>query len=42
MNANQPPINREDVVAELDAQIRHAASVLKGRRGNLRRSRIGW
>ena len=42
MNASEPPINREDVVAELDAQIRHATAVLKGRRGNVRRSLIGW
>ena len=42
MNASERPINREDVVAELDAQIRHATAVLKGRRGNVRRSLIGW
>ena len=42
MNANEPPINREVVVAELDAQIRHAIGILKARRGNVRRSLIGW
>ena len=42
MNANEPQINRKDVVAELDAQIQHAAAILKGRRGNVRRSLIGW
>ena len=42
MNASERPINREDVVAELDAQIRHAAVILKGRRGHVRRSLIGW
>ncbi len=42
MNANEPQINREDVVAELDAQIRHAAAVLKGRRGHVRRSLVAW
>ena len=42
MNASEPPIDREDVVAELDAQIRHATAVLKGRRGHVRRSLIGW
>ena len=42
MNASEPQINREDVVAELDAQIRHVAAILKGRRGNIRRSLTGW
>ena len=42
MKANEPQINREDVVAELDAQIRHVITVLKGRRGRVRRSLTGW
>ena len=42
MNASESQINREDVVAELDAQIRHATAVLKGRRGHVRRSLISW
>ena len=29
MNASQHPINRDDVIAELDAQIRHATRALK-------------
>ena len=42
MNASEPQINREDVVAELDAQIRHATAILKGQRGHVRRSLTGW
>ena len=42
MKAHEPQINREDVVAELDAQIRHVTTILKGRRGNIRRSLTGW
>ena len=42
MNASKPQINREDVVAELDAQIRHVTAILKGRRGHVRRSLVGW
>ncbi len=42
MNASEPQINREDVVAELDAQIRHTTTILKGRRGHVRRSLTGW
>ena len=42
MNTSEPQIDREDVVAELDAQIRHATAVLKGRRGHVRRSLTGW
>ena len=42
MNASKPQINREDVVAELDAQIRHVTAILKGRRGHVRRSLISW
>ena len=42
MSASQHPINRDDVIAELDAQIRHATGALKGRRGNARRSLIAW
>ena len=42
MNAGGPTNNREDVLAELDSQIRHATAVLKGRRGNARRSLFAW
>ena len=42
MNDNEIQISRDDVVAELDAQIRHATAILKGRRGNARRSLLGW
>ena len=42
MNTSEPQINREDVVAELDAQIGHAAAVLKGQKGSVRRSLMGW
>ena len=41
MNASETQINRDDVRAELDARIRHATAVLKGRRGIVRRSLIG-
>lgn len=42
MDADEPQINREDVVAELDALIQHTATILKGRRGNLRRRLTDW
>ena len=42
MNASQHPINRDDVIAELDAQIRHATRALKGRRRSVRRSLMDW
>ena len=42
MKASRHPINRDDVIAELDAQIRHATAVLKGRRSNVRRSLLAW
>ena len=42
MNASDPTINREDVLVELDSQIRHAVGALEGRRGNGRRSLIAW
>ena len=42
MDADEPQINREDVVAELDALIQHTATILKGRRGNVRRRLMGW
>ena len=42
MNARESQFNRDDVLAELDAQIRYATAVLKGRRGNVRRSLIAW
>ena len=42
MNASDPTNNRDDVIAELDSQIRHATAVLKRRRGNARRSLIAW
>ena len=42
MNASQHPINRDDVIAELDARIRHATGALKGRRGRVRRSLTDW
>ena len=42
MNDSEPQVNREDVVAELDAQIGHVTAVLKGRRGSVRRSLNGW
>ncbi|MDE2813116.1 MAG: hypothetical protein OXM01_08835 [Gemmatimonadota bacterium] len=42
MNASEPEITRDDVIAELDARIGHVAAVLKGRRGNVRRSLTGW
>ena len=42
MNAGQHPINRDDVIAELDDQIRHATGALKGRRGRVRRSLMDW
>ena len=42
MNDNETQFGRDDVVAELDVQIEHAATVLRGRRGNARRSLIAW
>ena len=42
MNAAEPPINRDDVIAELDARIRRATGALKGRRGRARRSLMDW
>ena len=42
MNDNETQFGRDDVVAELDVQIEHAAAVLKGRRGNARRSLLAW
>ena len=42
MNVAEPPINRDDVIAELDAQIRHATGARKGRRGRVRRSLMDW
>ncbi len=42
MNASELEINRDDVIAELDAQIGHVAAILKGKRGNVRRSLTGW
>ena len=42
MNDNETNINRDDVVAELDVQIEHTTAVLKGLRGNARRSLLRW
>ena len=42
MNASEQPINRDDVIAELDAQIRHATGALKGLRGRVRRNLMDW
>ena len=42
MNASEHPINRDDVIAELDAQIRHAIGALKGRRGKVPRNLMDW
>ena len=42
MNTTEPPVNRDDVIAELDAQIQHAAGALKGLRGRVRRSLMDW
>ena len=42
MNASQHPINRDDVIAELDAEIRHATGALKGLRGKVRRNLTDW
>ena len=42
MNARETQFNRDDVLAELDAQILHAVGTLQGQRGNGRRSLIAW
>ena len=42
MNARETQFNRDDVLAELDAQNHHAVCALKGRRGNGRHSLIAW
>ena len=42
MDARETQFNRDDVLAELDAQILHAVGTLKGQRGNWRRSLIAW
>ena len=42
MNAGEHPINRDDAIAELDAQIRHATGALKGLRGSIRCSLMDW
>ncbi len=42
MNTADSPINRDDVIAELDAQIRHSTGALKGIRGKARRSLMDW
>ena len=42
MNASETQFNRDDVIAELDAQIRHATRALKGRRRSVRRSLMDW
>ena len=42
MNTTDPPINRDDVIAELDVQIRHATGALKGLRGKVRRNLTDW
>ena len=42
MNDNETQTTRDVVAAELDAQIRHTTAVLKGRRGNARRSLLRW
>ena len=42
MNASEHPINRDDVIVELDAQIRHATGALKGLRGRVRRNLMDW
>ncbi len=42
MNVSKHPINRDDVIAELDAQIRHATGALKGLRGKVRRNLTDW
>ena len=42
MNASEHPISRNDVIAELDAQIRHATGALKGPRGRIRRRLMDW
>ena len=42
MDASEPQVNREGVVAELDGQIQHTTTVLKGRRGNVRRRLMDW
>ena len=42
MSASEHPISRENVIAELDFQIQYATELLKGRRGNVRRSLMDW
>ena len=42
MKASESPINRNDVIAELDAQIQHATGALKGLRGRIRHSLMDW
>ena len=42
MNASETQFKRDDVIAELDAQIRHATRALKGRRRSVRRSLMDW
>ncbi len=42
MSASEPQTSRENVVAELDFQIQYATELLKGRRGNVRRSLMDW
>lgn len=42
MDADEPQINREDIVAELDALIQHTTTALKGLRGNVRRRLTDW
>ena len=42
MNASETQFKRDHVIAELDAQIRHATGALKGRRGRVRRSLMDW
>ena len=42
MNDSETRINRDDVIADLDAQIEHTTAALKGKRGNVRRRLVSW